>query len=363
MLRLREKWLICSAAIGFAVVVSVVAQDASLPASRFVWRVHRLHMAGPTTSKTLVTKEPILLKFDTGTGRIWRYAGSFEDVSGSLLRIGEERFAIIPVEGLGRKFKKEEIRTGRFQLIRIQVPTVIKKDKTATTIDKPELMLLDTDSGRNWMLRRVYEDIDGTTTKVYKFVLLSNDDDGTDALDKDTAGVDTPEEDAAEPVAAAQEQQQEVEKEEPIGSKVVLPLDAFAPVSPFTKYQKTDSWWRKVYLKKYKGNTFKARNRAEVDCVILVAKEEGGELPWIVVRDRASSIRPLPEAGPRQKKLISDAAIDHICRAAHVPINDAARLAIFISNEGKVKGFVNVDAATVDAIPEKNKISGVLFVD
>lgn len=344
------------------IVDSVFAQNENVLSSRFVWQVHRLYRAGSITPGASVTREPIMLKFDTATGRIWRYSGDFEDVGGSLLKIGQERFSIIPVEKLGPKIKKENLRANRFKLIRISVPAVIKREKKVSTIDKPELMILDTETGRNWMLRRVYEEKDGLTTKVYRFVLLTNDGEGEYvvlASDEEAESADG----NPEKVENAEEEPWEPE-EEPVAEKVVLPADAFALVSPFQRYQKTDSWWRNVYMDNYKGNTFRARNRNEVDCIVFITKEsEHDKVPWVLVRKRASLVRPLPQAGPRQKKLISDAAVDYICRAVHVSINDTERLAVFISGDGVVKGFVNVDKATVDAIPEINKISRILFVD
>ncbi len=329
--------------------------QAASPSSRFVWQVHRLHNDAPAGSRARVTSEPVLLKFDTATGRIWRYAGEFQDVSGSLLKVGEEGFSAIDIEGLNVTPGEKTPAAGRFELLRISVPTVIKDDTGARTVDKPELMLVDSITGRTWILRKVCADIDGDRVHTYRFLLLESE--GETPVEEVAAS-----EPAKAPTkpAGTGRRKKNAPKEE---KKIVIPPDAFTPVSPFGKYTKSEKWWREAFLDNADGNTFRHSNLANVDCVVLVSKKPGGSLPVLLFRERIARFSPLPHASPQQKSLISDEAVDYICRAINVPTVDATRFAIYIGSSGKVRGFAYIDNLTFRGLPDNEHMSGVTRIE
>ncbi len=355
-MRKRSHWgPLC--VVAFSFLCGSLSADllAGSPSPRFTWQVHRLGNDAPAGSRARVTSEPVLLKFDTATGRIWRYAGEFQDVSGSLLKVGEEGFSTIDVEELDTAPGKSPLSPGRFELMRIGVPTVIKDDTGTRTVDKRELMLVDSLTGRTWILRRIRADVDGEPVQTYRFLLLTSE--GETPVEEVAAS-----EPATEPTEDADARQRKKAAKQ-AKQRIIIPPDAFAPVSPFGKYTKSEEWWRNAFLDNAEGNTFRHSNFANVDCVVLVSKDPGGSLPMLLFRERVARLSPLPHAAPQQKRLISDGAVDYICRAINVPVADATRLAIYIGSSGKVRGFAYIDDLTFRGLPDIEHASGVMRIE
>ena len=319
------------------------------PIGRFVWQTHRIRSAGAIDGRVTISRRTILLKCDTVTGRMWRYKVIEEDLREP--EEGEEpkTFTRIPVQDLetDQPEKKEADKdapprppqVGRYQLVSVGVPAIIKEAGKEGLGEKTELLLVDTRRGRNWVYASEIEWVDGKGHVTEIFRRLKGEDDEiveevavkTEPAKKDDKKKDDKERDEKKPP----------KKPEPRG--VLL--------------RKSDSAWRKFFMDHHVGNEFQSSSRDKVGCVIVLDKSENAMTPWVIFREEWRDKPQFVIATPWEIKLYSDAAVDHLCGKAPVPLDEAGRLAIYISDRGTAKGFRAFPAVLLTEVPGREKAS------
>lgn len=314
------------------------------PINRFVWQTHRIRTVGAIDGKATISRRTVLVKCDTVTGKVWRYRVVEEDAGEP--EEGEEpkTFISIPIEDLevgdaggndDKDDKPERPQIGRFGLVTVGVPSVIKSDDGREGLgEKTELMLVDTRRGRNWVYDPEVVWQEGKATVNERFRHLKGEDD-----------------EIIEEVAVKTPPKKEEKKSEP--KREPPKQEAFKPAM----LKKSDDDWRAFFMAHHVGNEFQSSSKSKVACVIVLDKSAQAMTPWVVFRKGLENQDQFVSATPWEVKLYSDAAVDHLCDRQSVPLADAGRLAIYISDRGTAKGFKAFPAVLLTEIPDRDKAS------
>lgn len=333
-------------AVGF-ILSATPSAWAAPPINRFVWQTHRIRSAGAIDGRVMISRRTVLLKCDTATGKVWRYKVAEEDPKEP--EEGEElkTFIRIPVQELETDQPEEEekkedknakpppLQIGRYRLAAIGVPAVIKLDSGKEGLgEKTELLLVDTRRGRNWVYSSDIEWVEGKGYVKEMFRRLKGEDD--EIVEEVAVKTAPPKKEEKKPA-----RRDPPKKEEP--KQAIL--------------RKSDSDWRKFYMAHHVGNEFQTSYKWKVACVIVLDKSENAMTPWVIFREAWRDKPKFVTATPWEVTLYSDEAVTWLCEKVPVPLEEAGRLAIYISERGTAKGFRAFPAVLLTEVPGRDKAS------
>jgi len=322
--------------------------EARPPINRFVWQAHRIRTAGAIDGRVTISRRTVLLKCDTATGKTWRYRVAEEAPEEP--EEGEElkTFIRIPIEELETDKPPEKDakdkppprpQVGRYQLVSIGVPAIIKLDSGKEGLgEKTELLLVDSRRGRNWVYSSDIEWVEGKGHVTEMFRRLKGEDD--EIIEEVAVKVSPPKK------ADSKEEKKKSGKKPEV-----------KPAAKEVALRKSDDDWRAFFMAHHVGNEFQTSSKWKVACVVVLDKTPNAMTPWVIFRDGWRDKPKMVTATPWEITLYSDDAVNHLCEKAAVPLADAGRLAIYISDRGTAKGFRAFPAVLLTEVPGREKAS------
>ncbi len=315
--------------------------DAEQSRDRFVWTPHRLRETATIDNQLRRTRQTVLLKLDTATGRVWMYDPDSLVLTAEGQRDDSGHFRPIQVEGLppwpppetkperGKKTEQPTLINGRFGFTMLTLPRTVRDaagERRGIT-ERDELFLTDSHTGKNWMFRALPE---RTKDNEREFTLWHN---------RFSRLFNTDEITVAEDDARAK-----------------------TPEKPPYLLLRSAADWLELFLTHREGRTLQARNVPSIDAVIILSKDDTFT-PLVVMRPALKDKRAVG-VSPWQAELYSHAAVDYLCRQEPVPFEEADRYAIFISTEARTaRGFNPLQTHMIGGMPEHGKIGKLLRVE
>ncbi len=308
---------------------------------RFVWAPYRLREVATINNQLRQSRQTVLLKLDTATGKVWLYDPESLTLTADGYKDEDGHFRPIEVEGLppwpppeskparGKKETPPKLESGRFGFTVLSLPRTVR-DVTGDrrgVAERDELFLTDKNTGLNWIFKARSEKIKEKEREITlwhnRFTRLFNADEMV-LVEGDPRG------------------------KPPEKSPYLLKRSA--------------AEWMELFMAHREGKTLQAKNAPSIDAVIVLSKDDSFT-PLVVLRKKLEKTRAVG-VSPWQAELYSDTAVDWLCRQPPVDFDEADRYLIFITTEGRTaRGFNPLQTHTIGGMPDHDRIGKLLRVD
>ena len=134
------------------------------------------------------------------------------------------------------------------------------------------------------------------------------------------------------------------------------------PPSRPNKLSKSLADWKDVFMNNRTGKTLKDGNKAKIDCVIILSKDDRFS-PLVVMRKKLKDTRSVAVT-PWHVELHSDRAVTYLCDQVPVDFDKADRYAIFINTSARAaRGFNPLQTHMIGGLPDYDDITKLIKTD